>query len=55
MDDNIVLIDQIMQQFFDLQRIKNAKDMDKEINYQESILKARMHQLGICTETLEMV
>lgn len=51
--DDILLGDQILQHFFDLQRIKNAEDRDKEIEYQERILKERMKQLGISVEEIE--
>ncbi len=43
-----------LKEFADLQRIKKALDRDSEIEYQERILKAQLHSLGITTEDLEM-
>ena len=43
-----------LKKFADLQRIKKALDRDSEIEYQERILKAQLHSLGITTEDLEM-
>lgn len=47
------LKDTVIKEFTNLQRIKNAADREKEINYQERILKARMQSLGIPTDELE--
>lgn len=48
------LRDQIIKEFVNLQRVKNAKDKDAEIAYQERVLKARMQSFGITTEDLEL-
>ena len=48
------LKDQVIKEFESLQRIKNARDRDLEISYQEKILKARMQSLGIPTEELKI-
>lgn len=48
------LKDQVIREFVNLQRIKEAPDKEKEIKYQENILKVRMQSLGIPTDNLEM-
>lgn len=48
------LKDQIIIEFVNIQRWKNAKDKDAEIEYQEKVLKTRMQTLGIPTEDLEI-
>ena len=48
-----VLADQVIQKYFNLQRIKHAVDRDKELDYQEKVLKARLQSLGVPTEELE--
>ncbi|MCD7739134.1 MAG: hypothetical protein LUH58_08880 [Lachnospiraceae bacterium] len=47
------LKDQTIREYVNLQRIKNAEDREKELAYQEKILKARLQSLGIPTEDLE--
>ncbi|MCD8379613.1 MAG: hypothetical protein LUC95_04650 [Lachnospiraceae bacterium] len=47
------LKDQTIREYVNLQRLKNAEDRDKELAYQEKILKARLQSLGIPTEELE--
>lgn len=55
MDVNeLELKDQAIKEFVNLQRIKNAEDKEKELNYQEKILKARLQALGVPTEDLEI-
>lgn len=39
----------LMDKFIDLQRIKAAKDKDKEIDYQLKTTKAKLEALGIVT------
>ena len=48
------LRDQVIKEFVNLQRVKNAADRDAEIAYQEKVLRARMQSLEITTEDLEM-
>jgi hypothetical protein len=48
------LKDQVIIEFVNIQRLKNAKDKDAEIEYQEKVLKTRMQALGIPTEDLEI-
>ena len=43
-----------IKEFADLQRIKSAENKEKEIEYQEKILKAQLQSLGIPTEDLEL-
>ncbi len=47
------LKDQTIREYVNLQRLKNAEDRDKELAYQEKILKARLQSLEIPTEELE--
>lgn len=42
----------LMDQFSNLQRIKSAKDKDKEIDYQIKVTKAKLEVLGIVTTDL---
>ncbi|MCD7744656.1 MAG: hypothetical protein LUI13_05135 [Lachnospiraceae bacterium] len=48
------LMDQTIREYSNLQRIKKAADRDKELEYQERILKARLQSMGIPTENLEL-
>ena len=48
------LRDQVIKEFVNLQRVKNAADRDAEIAYQEKVLRVRMQSLEITTEDLEM-
>ncbi len=52
--NELELKDQAIKEFVNLQRLKAAEDKDREIEYQEKILKARMQALGIPTEDLEI-
>jgi len=52
--NELELKDQAIKEFVNLQRVKNAPDKDKEIEYQEKVLKARLQSLGIPTEDLEI-
>ncbi|MCC8168104.1 MAG: hypothetical protein LIO37_02025 [Clostridiales bacterium] len=47
------LKDQTIREYVNLQRIKHAADKEKELDYQEKVLKARLQSLGIPTEDLE--
>ena len=48
------LKEQAIKEFVNLQRVKKADDKEKEIEYQEKILRARLRTLGISTEDLEL-
>lgn len=52
--NELELKEQAIKEFVNLQRLKNAADKDKEIEYQEKILKTRLQALGIPTEDLEI-
>lgn len=47
------LKDQTIREYVNIQRIKHAENKDKELEYQEKILKARLQSLGVPTEDLE--
>jgi len=48
------MINNLIDRYADLQRIKSAKDMEKEIAYQLMITKAKLEYFGIPTEELAM-
>ena len=52
--NELELKEQAIQEFVNLQRLKAAPDKEKEIAYQERVLKARLQALGIHTEDLEI-
>lgn len=52
--NELELKEQAIKEFVNLQRVKTAHDKDKEIEYQERVLKARLQALGIPTEDLEI-
>lgn len=52
--NELELKEQAIKEFVNLQRLKVAEDRDKELEYQEKILKARLQALGIPTEDLEI-
>lgn len=55
MDMNeLELKEQAIKEFVNIQRLKAAEDINKELEYQERILKARLQVLGIPTEDLEI-
>lgn len=47
------LKDQTIREYVNIQRIKHAVDKDKELEYQEKVLKARLQSLGVPTEDLD--
>lgn len=44
----------LIQQYANLQRIKNAENRDQELRYQEQTLRAMLDVLGISSESLEL-
>ncbi|MCD7765142.1 MAG: hypothetical protein LUH53_01290 [Lachnospiraceae bacterium] len=48
------LMDQTIREYSNLQRIKKAPDRDKELEYQERVLKTRLQSMGIPTENLDL-
>ncbi len=47
------LKDQTIREYVNIQRIKHAEDKEKELKYQEKVLKARLQSLGVPTEDLD--
>ena len=48
------MINNLIDHYADLQRIRSAKDMEKEIAYQLMITKAKLESFAIPTEELTM-
>lgn len=51
--DEKVLTDKLIEEYFNLQRIKNAVDREVEIEYQEKVLLKRMYCMGFSLENIE--
>ena len=47
------LIHNLIDKFTDLQRIKGAVDMQKELDYQLMITRAKLESMGVMAENLE--
>lgn len=47
------LKDQTIREYVNIQRIKRAADKDKELEYQEKVLKVCLQSLGVPTEDLD--
>ena len=50
----IELIDKLIDKYTDLQRIKTAPDMQKEVDYQIAVTKAKLELCGIVTSNLDI-
>lgn len=48
------MINNLIDKFTDLQRIKKSPDIEKEIDYQIKVTKAKLESFGIVTENLEI-
>ena len=48
------MINNLIDKFTDLQRISKSSDLEKELNYQLKITKAKLESFGIPTEDLEI-
>lgn len=48
------MIDKLIDKFTDLQRIKKAADPEKEVEYQLTVVRAKLESFGIPTESLEI-
>ena len=48
------MINNIIDKYTDLQRIKTAEDSEREIDYQLRVLKAKLESFGIITSDLDM-
>ena len=47
------LKDQTIREYVNIQRIIHAENKEKELEYQEKVLKARLQSLGVPTEDLD--
>ena len=48
------MINNLIDKFTDLQRIKKSPDLEKEVDYQIKVTKAKLESFGIITEDLEI-
>lgn len=48
------MINNLIDKFTDLQRIKKSSDLEKEVDYQIKITKAKLESFGVITEDLEI-
>lgn len=48
------MINNLIDKFTDLQRIKNSPNLEKEVDYQIKVTKAKLESFGIVTEDLEI-
>ena len=48
------MINNLIDKYTDLQRIKTAEDSEKEINYQLRVLKAKLESFGVIASDLDM-
>lgn len=48
------MISNLIDKYTDLQRIKNATDLEKEVDYQLKVTKAKLESFGIITSDLDM-
>lgn len=48
------MINNLIDNYTSLQRIKNADNTEKELNYQLKILKAKLESFGIITSDLDL-
>lgn len=48
------LKDQTIREYVNIQRIKHADNKEKELEYQEKVLRARLQSLGVPTEDLDI-
>lgn len=48
------MISNLIDKYTDLQRIKKSDNLEKEVDYQLTITKAKLESFGIITEELEI-
>lgn len=48
------MINNLIDKYADLQRIKKSNDLEKELDYQIRVTKAKLESFGIITSDLEM-
>lgn len=44
----------LIDEYVNLERIKVAKDKDKEVEYQQTLIKAKLQSYGVTTEDLSI-
>ena len=44
----------LIDKYSDLQRIKNADNLEKEVEYQLKVTKAKLESFGVVTENLDI-
>lgn len=49
------MINSLIDKYADLQRIKKSDNLEKEVDYQLKVTKAKLESFGIVTESLDMV
>jgi len=48
------MIDKLIDKYTDLQRIKQSDNPEKEVDYQISVVEAKLESFGIVTTNLEI-
>lgn len=48
------MITTLIDKYSDLQRIKNADNLEKEVDYQLKVTKAKLESFGVVTENLDI-
>lgn len=48
------MLNNLIDMYANLQRIKNASDMQKELDYQIALVKAKLESFGIVTSDLDI-
>ena len=48
------MINSLIDMYADLQRIKKSDNLEKEVDYQLKVTKAKLESFGIVTENLDM-
>lgn len=48
------MITTLIDKYSDLQRIKNADNLEKEVEYQLKVTKAKLESFGVVTENLDI-
>ena len=48
------MINNLIDKYTDLQRIKKAENLEKEVDYQLKVTKAKLESFGIITSDLDM-
>ncbi|MBQ8325689.1 MAG: hypothetical protein IJX86_01350 [Lachnospiraceae bacterium] len=48
------MINNLIDKYTDLQRIKKSDNLEKEVDYQLTVTKAKLESFGIITENLDI-